>query len=273
MPSSLQRSMSAVLLNPESARSRITVLGRSALMHSTRGEAPRACLAAVNCAVVHADRIALDEGQQRQIAVAIVVRVEFSSFLKTMGFDGRVVHVDDEDLFAGAVAKKEVPQKFIASVEQLLRNLALKSVERGAGGQHIAHSSPKASINGKEIVIIEILVSRHQGIEALFDEILVRVKIGSGRLRGTNSLKTVAETCKKFIEEAALGEPVLAKNEAGVLEDRSGFLGNTNFASQRKLFKNPCSQAELNKIVPFGFSLQRQKMVFFCHQNSIILLC
>ena len=41
----------------------------------------------------------------------------------------------------------------------------------------------------------------------------------------------------------------------------------------RKLFKNPCSQAELNKIVPFGFSLQRQKMVFFCHQNRIILLC
>ena len=39
-----------------------------------------------------------------------------------------------------------------------------------------------------------------------------------------------------------------------------------------KLFKNPCSQAKLNKIVPFGFSLQRQKMVFFCHQNSIILL-
>ena len=31
----------------------------------------------------------------------------------------------------------------------------------------------------------------------------------------------------------------------------------------RKLFKNPCFQAELNKIVPFGFSLQRQKMVFF----------
>ena len=37
--------------------------------------------------------------------------------------------------------------------------------------------------------------------------------------------------------------------------------------------QNPCSQVELNKIVPFGFSLQRQKMVFFCHQNSIILLC
>ena len=35
-------------------------------------------------------------------------------------------------------------------------------------------------------------------------------------------------------------------------------------ANQRKLFKNPCSQAELNKIVPFGFSLQRQKNgVFF----------
>lgn len=102
------------------------------------------------------------------------------------------------------MAKKEVPQKFIASVEQLLRNLALKSAERGAGGQHVAHSSPIASINGKEIVIIEILVSRHQGIEALFDEILVRVKIGSGRLRGTNSLKAVAETCKKFIEEVAL---------------------------------------------------------------------
>ena len=42
---------------------------------------------------------------------------------------------------------------------------------------------------------------------------------------------------------------------------------------QGKLFKNPYSQAELNKIVPFGFSLQRQTMVFFCHQNSIILLC
>ncbi len=27
--------------------------------------------------------------------------------------------------------------------------------------------------------------------------------------------------------------------------------------------QNPCSQVELNKIVPFGFSLQRQKMVFF----------
>lgn len=40
-------------------------------------------------------------------------------------------------------------------------------------------------------------------------------------------------------------------------------------ATLRKFFRealqNPCSQAELNKIVPFGFSLQRQKMVFFCH--------
>ena len=45
--------------------------------------------------------------------------------------------------------------------------------------------------------------------------------------------------------------PTIARREA------AGALG--------KLFKNPCSQAELNKIVPFGFSLQRQKMVFFCH--------
>ncbi len=38
----------------------------------------------------------------------------------------------------------------------------------------------------------------------------------------------------------------------------------TVVAELRKLFKNPCSQAELNKIVPFGFSLQRQKNgVFF----------
>ena len=37
------------------------------------------------------------------------------------------------------------------------------------------------------------------------------------------------------------------------------------YFNKGKLFKNPCSQAELNKIVPFGFSLQRQKMVFFCH--------
>ena len=36
------------------------------------------------------------------------------------------------------------------------------------------------------------------------------------------------------------------------------------FTCLGKLFKNPCSQAELNKIVPFGFSLQRQKNgVFF----------
>ena len=41
-------------------------------------------------------------------------------------------------------------------------------------------------------------------------------------------------------------------------------LSNTEFqALLGKLFKNPCSQAELNKIVPFGFSLQHQKMVFF----------
>ena len=37
----------------------------------------------------------------------------------------------------------------------------------------------------------------------------------------------------------------------------------SSLLEKRKLFKNPCSQAELNKIVPFGFSLQRQKMVFF----------
>ena len=31
----------------------------------------------------------------------------------------------------------------------------------------------------------------------------------------------------------------------------------------RKLFKNPCSQAELNKIVPFGFSYNVKKWCFF----------
>ena len=49
--------------------------------------------------------------------------------------------------------------------------------------------------------------------------------------------------------------------------------GKVHFDNPRKLFKNPCSQAELNKIVPFGFSLQPQKNGVFCHQNSIILLC
>ena len=47
---------------------------------------------------------------------------------------------------------------------------------------------------------------------------------------------------------------------------RTLIIGSINLFLQqplRKLFKNPCSQAELNKIVPFGFSLQRQKMVFF----------
>ena len=57
---------------------------------------------------------------------------------------------------------------------------------------------------------------------------------------------------------------------AGYLKDRLTLALRRDL---RKLFKNPCSQAELNKIVPFGFSLQHQKMVFFCHQNSIILLC
>ena len=34
--------------------------------------------------------------------------------------------------------------------------------------------------------------------------------------------------------------------------------------SSKEALQNPCSQVELNKIVPFGFSLQRQKkMVFF----------
>lgn len=55
--------------------------------------------------------------------------------------------------------------------------------------------------------------------------------------------------------------------------EATGTAGWSNPNDLGKLFKNPCSQAELNKIVPFGFSLQRQKMVFFCHQNSIILLC
>ena len=35
--------------------------------------------------------------------------------------------------------------------------------------------------------------------------------------------------------------------------------GSHQSRALRKLFKNPDSQAELNKIVPFGFSLQRQK--------------
>ena len=63
------------------------------------------------------------------------------------------------------------------------------------------------------------------------------------------------------------------KNVDGLLMDKEGkpFTGRVKDISDsgyslyayRKLFKNPCSQAELNKIVPFGFSLQRQKMVFF----------
>ena len=48
-------------------------------------------------------------------------------------------------------------------------------------------------------------------------------------------------------------------------DDLSILADPKTFLTLRKLFKNPCSQAELNKIVPFGFSLQRQKMVFFCH--------
>ena len=58
------------------------------------------------------------------------------------------------------------------------------------------------------------------------------------------------------------------------LEARRGLHGKAGFQQHDdaivccedhgKLFKNPCSQAELNKIVPFGFSLQRQKNgVFF----------
>lgn len=63
-------------------------------------------------------------------------------------------------------------------------------------------------------------------------------------------------------------QPVVVVHMAGL-----AFRSILGASVLRKLFKNPCSQAELNKIVPFGFSLQRQKMVFFCHQNSITLLC
>ena len=86
-------------------------------------------------------------------------------------------------------------------------------------------------------------------------------------------------------EEAALGKKgrsvpavqiqVGVIQPSGMVKMSSKFLSlHPEFAQQDwyylnhdlgKLFKNPCSQAELNKIVPFGFSLQRQKMVFFCH--------
>ena len=70
---------------------------------------------------------------------------------------------------------------------------------------------------------------------------------------------------RHFIEQHGLAQKFL--------ERTVNLAAEAGACSFGKLFKNPCSQAELNKIVPFGFSLQRQKMVFFCHQNSIILLC
>lgn len=64
------------------------------------------------------------------------------------------------------------------------------------------------------------------------------------------------------------GIPVIPDTQERIKPDMFEFLREqiTKFGDLRKLFKNPCSQAELNKIVPFGFSLQRQKNgVFFCH--------
>ena len=51
--------------------------------------------------------------------------------------------------------------------------------------------------------------------------------------------------------DTRIGNRLIAAKEFMLDAAKQGDLG--------KLFKNPCSQAELNKIVPFGFSLQRQK--------------
>ena len=88
---------------------------------------------------------------------------------------------------------------------------------------------------------------------------LRRIKLAYSK-SGKPRLLNVVKRDRDLAE--ALGFPGLFDSAENVAKLLSG-----------KLFKNPCSQAELNKIVPFGFSLQRQKMVFFCHQNSIILLC
>ena len=75
----------------------------------------------------------------------------------------------------------------------------------------------------------------------------------------------------KFIEvaEKQLPSNLILQHQGNYPETRFPIakvrMLNTTFIEkdERKLFKKPCSQAELNKIVPFGFSLQRQKMVFF----------
>ena len=109
-------------------------------------------------------------------------------------------------------------------------------------------------------------------------------KFLNGKGEVTN-IKTNADANKLFSDLSAAGTDVdeILKALGQVNESKKtgivfGYAGGGNVMDTTthalgKLFKNPCSQAELNKIVPFGFSLQRQKMVFFCHQNSIILLC
>lgn len=77
-------------------------------------------------------------------------------------------------------------------------------------------------------------------------------------------------------ERSVFGGAELTRNDSAVLKALAILLiAAHNFFHQvkpfpgenemafGKLFKKTCSQAELNKIVPFGFSLQRQKMVFF----------
>ena len=48
-------------------------------------------------------------------------------------------------------------------------------------------------------------------------------------------------------------------NKDAIAANKDAISANKDAIDLGKLFKNPCSQAELNKIVPFGFSLQRQK--------------
>lgn len=85
-------------------------------------------------------------------------------------------------------------------------------------------------------------------------------QVSSGR--SLNELQARSARSKR--KEIESDESLLCASRRGLSSDLPGAALTKRMGNQRKLFKNPCSQAELNKIVPFGFSLQRQKNgVFF----------
>ena len=103
-------------------------------------------------------------------------------------------------------------------------------------------------------------------VRFILDVVQVRQKLLSIRRQGADvvslllALPVFTEAIGKVNIPGALTELVL---RMGRQPFNFILVGTFLLVGFGKLFKKPRCQAELNKIVPFGFSLQRQKMVYF----------